>query len=525
MVIHNGEFITLNEEQPFASSLAVKERKIFKVGPFDEIKPHIGKNTEIIDLKGKTVIPGFIDTHIHLISLGLDMQIIDLREITSKSILLSRIENITKQTPSTYWIKGYGFDETILDELPNKMELDSITSENPVYLEDITSRICIVNSLALPRVNLQNDIKDVIIERNGHSGDFTGIIRVVDENLLNMVAVVPTLDPVDNTLTESELESAIEIASKKVMEEGITSIHDPQLPPNALRAFKNVVRDGRTPLRMYLGCDKNRNIELKHYISEGIGSEPFLSRLKMGLVKLFADGRISIQEFKERVKEAHIAGLQLSIHATNIVEINHALGAIEEVLEELPRTDHRHRLEHADIVNEEILETARKLGVLISAQPELVYKLEPNYPDDFMRAAYNSMIKSEIIVAGGSDSPTVPIKRRARPPLAFPTPLLGMAFLVTRKTKNGQVIDKDERISVLESLKIYTINGAHLSFEESIKGSLHEGKLADLVVLSENPFKIDPEGIANIDVEMTIIDGKVVFSKNNILRARKTNTK
>ena len=141
------------------------------------------------------------------------------------------------------------------------------------------------------------------------------------------------------------------------------------------RAFKNAVREGRTPLRLYLGCDNNRNIELKHYINEGIGSEPFASKLKMGMVKLFADERIPIPEFRERVKEAHNAGLQLSIHATNIIEINHALGAIEEALEESPRTDHRHRVEHADIVNEEILETAKKLGVLISAQPELVYKL------------------------------------------------------------------------------------------------------------------------------------------------------
>lgn len=471
----------------------------------------------MIDLNGKTVIPGFIDTHIHLISLGLDMQVIDLHEITSKSALLSKLETTTKHTPPTHWIKGYGFDETILDELPNILELDSITPENPVYLEDLNSRICIVNSLALPRVNPQNNIKDVIMERHDHSGDFTGIIRVVDENLLNRVADVPTLDPVDNTLAESELESAIEYASKKVVEAGVTSIHDPQLPPNALRAFKNAVREGRTPLRLYLGCDKNRNIELKHYINEGIGSEPFPSKLKMGMVKLFADERIPIPEFRERVKEAHNAGLQLSIHATNIIEINYALGAIEEALEESPRTDHRHRVEHADIVNEEILETAKKLGVLISAQPELVYKLEPKYPEEVMRVAFKSMINSGIIVAGGSDSPTVPIKRRARPPLAFPTPLLGMAFLVLRKTKNGKVIDKDESISVLESLKMYTINGAYVSFEEDIKGTFHVGKLADLVVLSENPFKIEPEEIENIDVEMTIIDGKIVFSKNNIL--------
>jgi len=130
-----------------------------------------------------------------------------------------------------------------------------------------------------------------------------------------------------------------------------------------------------------------------------------------------------------------------------------------------------------------------------------------------MRVAYNSMIRAGINVSGGSDSPTVPIIRRARPPLAYPTPILGMAFAVTRRTKNGLTMDKYERVSVLESLQIHTINGAYASFEEDIKGTLEEGKLADLAILSENPLKIDPERIKEIEVEMTIIGGEIVYTR------------
>ena len=212
-----------------------------------------------------------------------------------------------------------------------------------------------------------------------------------------------------------------------------------------------------------------------------------------------------------------MSALQLSIHATNINETRNALNALEEALEGTPRRDHRHRVEHADNIDEDILERARKIGIIVAAQPEIVYKLEPKYPPDVKKVAYSSMIAGGINVSGGSDSPTVPIKRRARPPLAYPTPLLGMAFAVTRRTKNGSVIDKDESVSVLESLKIHTVKGAYASFEEDLKGTLEEGKLADLAILSENPLTVEPEQLKKIEVEMTIIGGEIVYAKEKDL--------
>jgi predicted amidohydrolase YtcJ len=493
-IFHNGNFVTLNEDQPSASALAVKEGRILKVGNYDEVESLLGENTKVIDLAGKTVVPGFNDSHIHLISLGLDMQVIDLSGVSSKSGILAKLGERTT-TPKGNWIKAYGFEENRLDELPNRAELDKMFPDNPVYLEEKNSKMCICNSLALENV------------------DETGVIRVEEEEMLYKVVDIPTLDPVDDYLRESELELAIEIASRRVVEAGVTSIQDPQLPPNALRAFKNAVRDGRTPLRLYLGCDKNKEIGLEKYIEEGIGTESYPTRLKIGIVKLFSDDRISGPELRKRVKEAHKAGFQLSIHATNIQEMRNALDALEEAVEEMPREDHRHRIEHADNIDEDILERARKLELVVAAQPEIVYKLDPKYPENVMNVAYKSLTMAGINVSGGSDSPTVPIKRRARLPLAYPTPLIGMAFAVSRKTKSGAIIDGEESVSVLDALKIYTKNGAYTSFEEEIKGTLEEGKLADLVILSEDPFKIEPGEIGRIQVEMTIIGGEVVFTK------------
>ena len=516
LILYNGNLVTLNDKAPTASAVAVKDGKIIQVGSNADVKPHQGEDTKVIDLEGKTAVPGFIDSHIHLISLGLDMQVIDLCGVTTKESLLSKLGAAIRDTPSGNWVKGYGFKETTMDELPDIRELDSVSPDNPVYLESLDYLTCIVNSQAMAKVDT-HPRKDVTMDSFSNSGEPTGVIRVNDEKLLYQVVNVPTLDPVDPDLPESELEHAIEIASKKVLEAGITSIHDPQLPPNALRAFKNAVRDGRTPLRLYLGCDRNKDIPLARYISNGLGTEPVLNRLKMGMAKLFADDRMSVPEFKARVKEANQAGLQLSIHSTNITEMRNALDALEEALEDKPRTNHRHRIEHADNIDEDILERARKLGIIVAAQPEIVYKLEPKYPADVMKVAYRSLISGGINVSGGSDSPTVPIKRRARPPLAYPTPLLGIAFAVTRRTKNGSVIDKDESVSVLESLKIHTVNGAHASFEEDVKGTLEEGKLADLAILSENPLTIGPERIREIQVEMTIIGGEIVYVKEKDL--------
>jgi predicted amidohydrolase YtcJ len=512
LVIHNGTIITLNEAKPIASALAIKDGKILQVGIYEELEHLLGEHSKKIDLHGKTAVPGFIDSHIHLISLGLDMQVIDLSGTHTKSEILSRLEKTTMHTPTGNWVKGYGFEESKLDGVPNLSDLDLLFPDNPVYLEGLDSTICIVNSTALGAVYLEEKIDGVTIE-TGSSGNLTGVIRVDDEKLLHEVARVPTLDPVDPDLPVSELELAIEIGSRKVVEAGITSVHDPQLPPNALRAFRNALRDNKTPLRFYLGCDKNRDIDLTHYMEEGIGTEPVPTRLKLGMVKLFADDRIPVTEFKSRVREAEKASLQLSIHATNLKEMRNALEAIEETMSDHPREGHRHRIEHADNLDDETLARAQRLGLIVAAQPEIVYKLEPSYPENVMKVAYRSMSAAGINVSGGSDSPTVPIIRRARQPRAYPTPLLGIAFAVTRITKNGLSVDPEESVSVQEALRMYTLNGAYASFEEDIKGTFEAGKLADIAVLSENPFTVELVRIKDITVEMTIIGGEVVFNR------------
>lgn len=516
LILYNGNFITLDEKNPCASATAVIDGKISKIGDYDDVKDLIGEDTDKLDLQGKTVVPGFIDAHIHLVSLGLAMQVMDLRGITAKSVLLDKIKEKVEDTPPKHWVRGFGFDEAELDELPTRSELDAISPENPVYLEDINSKMCIVNSLAQKSVYKKKDIEGVKIERDSSTGKITGIIRVENQNLLYEVARIPTLDPVDETLEESELERAIKMAYPKLIEVGITSIHDMQLPPTGFRAFKKAVCDDKIPLRLYLGSDRNKNIELQNYIDEGLGTEPLPDRVKIGLVKLFADGRIPIPEFKRRVIEAHEAGYQLSIHSSDSKQVENSLEAIEEALKMNPRKNHRHKIEHAHTLNKDLIERVKNLELIISTQPELISKFDRRFPENVMAVPLRSMIKKGIRVAGGSDSPTISATRRATLPRTFPNPLIGIGFEVSRKTEKCSLVQEDERIPILAALKIHTINGAHASFEEDIKGTLEVGKLADLVVLSENLFEVDPEKIKDIQVEKTIIGGKIVYAKNQL---------
>mgnify|MGYP002725714692 CR=1 FL=1 len=180
MILYNGNFITLNDKAPTASALAVKDGKIFQVGSNADVKHHQGECTKVIDLGGKTAVPGFIDSHIHLISLGLDMQVIDLRGVTTKKSLLSMLKSAVRDTPSGNWVKGYGFDEARMDELPDVRELTSVAPENAVYLESLDYLTCVVNNQAMAKVDI-HPRTGVILDTFSNTDDPPGVTRVSDE--------------------------------------------------------------------------------------------------------------------------------------------------------------------------------------------------------------------------------------------------------------------------------------------------------------------------------------------------------
>ena len=516
LVLYNGNFITLDERRPQASALAVVNEKILGIGDYEDIKKLIGKDTKRLDLRGRTIIPGFTDTHVHLISLGLAMQVMDLTKTTSKSAMLEKVKERVDDTQPGHWIRGYGFEESKVDALPTRWELDPISPDNPVYLEDLYSKTCVLNSFSLQKACDENGgLEGVKIERDLDTGETTGVIRAEDKDSLLKIVKIPTIDPVDKNLNVSELKKAIEIACPKVITAGVTSAHDLQLPPNGIQAYKRALLEGKIPLRLYLGFDRGRDIELEEYLDTSLVDESGNSMLKTGMVKLFADGRMSDCEFQRRVEEAHEAGFQVAIHSLNDIEVEKSLEAIEKALSSKPRKNNRHRLEHVFISNITLIERIKKLDLVVSTQPEFLYEFDGNFPIKLEAKHTRSMIEKGIRVAGGSDSPLIYQGGGAPSPMIFPTPLIGIGLEVSGKAKENTLLQEDERVSFIEALEIYTINGAYTSFEEKKKGTLEVGKLADLVVLSEDPSRIDPEEIKNINVLKTIIGGKIKYTNED----------
>jgi predicted amidohydrolase YtcJ len=217
-------------------------------------------------------------------------------------------------------------------------------------------------------------------------------------------------------------------------------------------------------------------------------------------------------EFRRRVREAHEVGYQLAIHSNDKWEVENSLSAIEEALDKTPRKNHRHRIEHAHILDRGLIERMRTSGVVISSQPELTLEFEGKHPENDMVVPLRSLLKEGVKVIGGSEA-TADAYSRAKFPRNYSSPLTGVCFEVTRRTGNGLYVQRDEKVSILDALKVHTINGAYASFDEDVKGTLEVGKLADMVVLSDDPFKVDPEKIKDIKVEKTIIGGRIVYSR------------
>jgi hypothetical protein len=506
----------MNPSQPRAQAIAIRDDKIAKVGTNEGIRPWIGKDTRVIDLRGRTVVPGFIDTHVHVMEFGRSLAWIDLRGVRSIREIQERLEKRVQETPKGRWIMGRGWDQERLAEgrYPTRWDLDDFSRENPVVFNRVCGHVCVTNSKALELTGITAETTPPPggrIDKDPETGEPTGILR---ENAMDLVwkAMPPP--------SEEELMEAATLACRKAVEAGLTSLHWIIYSPMEIRIIQKLCAQNKLPLRVYLVIPAellNPLIDLG--LCTGFGD----SMVRIGGVKILADGSLGArtaalhepysddpttrgmmlytrEELNELVAKAHKAHLQLAIHAIGDQTIDVVLTALEKVLEEAPRKDHRHRIEHASVLNEALIQRLKKLGVIASIQPHFVIsdfwvvdRVGPTrarwvYP-------FKTLLQEGILVTGGSDCPVEPI-----------SPLLGMYAAVARETL------PEERITVDDALRVYTINAAYASFEENVKGSIEAGKLADLVVLSHDPRAIPSSKIKDIRVETTIVGGRVVYA-------------
>jgi len=518
LVLTNGNVLTMNPSKPHAQAIAVKYDRIIEVGTDKEVKPWIGKNTKIINLEEKTVVPGFIDTHVHITGYGKSLRQINLRGVKSIKEMQKKLEKRIQKTPKGQWILGRGWDQDHLTErrYPARWDLDKFSPNNPVILTRVCGHLCVANSQALELADITKETTPPSagqIDKDPKTGEPTGILR---ENAMNLVWKVKPES------SEEELIEACSLACQKAVEAGLTSVHWLISSPTEIRVIQKLREQDKLPLRVYIMVSVKL---LRHLIDLGLHTGFGDSRVRIGSVKIFSDGSLGArtaalfqpyhdeparkgivlytqEKLSTLVMKAHKAGFQLAVHAIGDRAVDMVLTGLENALKEAPKENHRHRIEHVSVLNKRLVQRMKELKVIASVQPHFV--VSDFWVADRVGSArarwvypFKTLIQEGVLTTGGSDCPVEPID-----------PLLGVWAAVAREAF------PEERISVDDALRLYTVNAAYASFEENIKGSIDVGKLADLVVLSREPHEIPPNEIRDVKVEMTIVGGKVVYIRS-----------
>jgi len=514
LVLVNGNVVTMDPRRPRASAVAIRDGRFTAVGQDADVRTLGG---EVVDLGGKTVLPGFIDAHIHGASSGrINLLSVDCA-VETLAELKERLRRRAREVPPGTWITGDKYDDTKLDiRRPiHRGDLDEAAPDHPVLITHIGGHHCFVNSRALALAKVTRETRDPEggrIERDT-AGEPTGVLH--EKSMDPVVRLVPPA-------SRGEARRAAIWQLKEFAKAGLTSVHDADASAEDVRAYLDAHLAGELPIRVYLMVQFAEIERLGHFgLRTGFGDD----RLRFGGVKLYTDGAIAgrtarlskpyvgrpddygimtvtQEELDARVLKAHAEGWQVGVHANGDVAIEMVLTSYERALRAHPRPDPRFRIEHCTLVNPAILKRMKALGVIPT--PFCTYVWQhcekwPAYGEERLEwmFAMRSFLDAGIPVTGSSDYIPGP----------FP-PLLGIQSCVTRKGKDGKVWGGSQKISVEEAVRCYTRHGAYASFDESRKGAIEAGRLADLVVLGADPFKSAPDAIKDIPVDGTMVGGR-----------------
>lgn len=515
LVLTNGKVFVADADFSIVNTVVVNDGLIVASGDDSLLDRYDAAET--VDLEGKLLIPGFIDSHTHI--RGRPQRYIELGEVTSIAEIQELISAKIEEIGEGEWITGYGWSEDELDEgrRPLRADLDAVAPDNPVILTRAGGHSAVTNSLAL-------ELADVTLNTPQPEG---GVIEVGDDGELNGIIrerqnIVGRLVP-DSTY--DELIASLEVNLNALLAKGITSITDASKTVSDYEMFEDLYSNNDLPLPrsalQFQWYDPDAINALNARVGEG---NEFL---KPGPIKVFADGgftgpaaytlepyvnqgeyrgylNMPEEELVTLLNEIHDAGYQMGIHAIGDAAIVLVVNTLADALERSPRVDHRHYLNHFSMRPPELtMELMAEHQIHITQQPNFTYTLEGRYAEnlDGWRLQHNNPLRGPmdhgITVAISSD--ILPIG-----------PLVGIYAAVTRKGMTGTVYGLDEAITVEEAIRAYTALGAYLNFEEEIKGTLEAGKLADMVLLSEDLLTIDPERIMGVAVEKTWIGGELV---------------
>jgi len=529
LIVKNGLIRTMDSRNTVVQALAVLNGRVAATGSDAEMDALAGPNTEVLDLRGRTVVPGFIDAHCHLLSLrGKQLLQVDCSPGKVKTIddIIEALRREAERTPKGQWILGGSYDYSKLEEKrhPTRHDLDRVSRDHPVHLRSQTCHSGILNTKAFEMCGIDADTPDppggkFEREPDGYprglcleEAHFLFVTGMGDEN-----SFVPSYTP-------DQLVTAIDRACREAAAYGITSIGDALVGPAEILAYQEALKRGILKTRVYMiVLDTWMPLLEKAGFFTGFGGE----MLKVGAIKSFADGAIAAhtawlsepygfdatyygiptktpEQMDALVLRAHQAGYQMEIHANGDKAIAMVLDSYEKAQTRHPTGDRRHRIAHCTVVNDELVERIARLGVI--PVPFTTYVWEhgekmPAYGERIEEMfAHRTFLEKEIPVAAGSDNPC-----------GTQDVMTALQAMVTRTSSEGKPQGLSQRITPEEALRVYTVNGAYASFEERDKGSLEPGKLADFAVLSRDPVTADPFSLRETRVLRTVLGGETIF--------------
>ena len=519
IVLYNANVWTVDEQLPRAQAIAISGGRILLVGSNDDVLALASPLTRKVDLGWKTVLPGFNDAHAHPIYSGVG----HLKKVAcdkdSIEAIQAALRERAQKTPTGEWVVGFLYDDGKTPRPINRSDIDAAVSDHPVLITHRGGHTIFVNSLALKLAGANEKTPDPAGGRYGRddSGKLTGF--VADAATKEFYKLVP------EKVTRDDLRNGAALISKMFTSKGVTSACDADAGPDAVQGYQDARDAGELRFRTYCLIHVP---DLPHFLEAGIHSGFGDDWLRIGGVKQYADGSISErtawlsqpyigisnytglqvtprEQLLETARKAHAAGWQLATHANGDLAIDEVLSIYEQVQKETPRRDPRFRIEHCTVLNHSLVQRMAALKVIPAPFSCYVYfhgDIMHFYGEERARNMFpmRSFIDAGLRPTDASDYTASPSD-----------PMMWLQSQLTRTDPKGNVWGANQRITLEEAIRCGTLNGAYGSFEENVKGSITPGKLADLVVLTQDPFKTDPSALRKVTVERTMADGKWVY--------------